>query len=64
MEAIQKDFLLHLFRQSGESRSKGMVIQSYRLFLGRQHVLLSPFVHPPARTGRAVNGGGSPFILR
>ena len=30
---------------------------------GRQHSLLSPLDYPPARTGGAVNGGRSPFIL-
>ncbi|NBI80085.1 hypothetical protein D3Z39_14680 [Anaerotruncus colihominis] len=30
---------------------------------GRQHSLLSPLSYPPARTGGAVNGGRSPFIL-
>ncbi|MTS45010.1 hypothetical protein DXA17_15410 [Ruminococcus sp. AM58-7XD] len=30
---------------------------------GRQHFLLSPLDYPPARTGGAVNGGRSPFIL-
>ena len=30
---------------------------------GRQHPLLSPLVCSPAKTGGAVNGGRSPFIL-
>jgi len=30
---------------------------------GRQHFLLSPLDCPTAKTGGAVNGGRSPFIL-